>query len=267
MLIDLIRKVIPMRKRQDIGLWTAEKAGKHKIFAYPYFLLLCGKVPKGLKLLPNHECSVSYNGNEIVSPRDGILAFIEVFQDMVYEKYWSPKEGDIVIDAGAYVGAFSIRASELVGNKGRVIAIEPEPKNLSYLKRNLANLDNATVAERAISNHDGTGALYISGASPCHTLLYQHKDSVEVKVDTLDEIVKLLGLPRVDFIKMDIEGMELQALEGAREILKGNVKLAIAAYHTLPSGEPELPAVVRLLESLGYKTNIASNYVYAERKA
>jgi len=255
-----------MRVRQDVGLWTADQAGRSKLLAYLYFFLLCGKVPKNLKLLSNGDCSVTYSESEIVAPRDGILAYIEVLQDKAYEKFWSPGTGDIVLDVGAYVGMFTVRAAKLVGDTGAVIAVEPEPRNLSYLKRNVEHLSNVKVVGEAASNRNGEGELFLSGATPCHTLVYSHKKSIEVKVNTLDNMATQLNLPRVDFIKMDIEGSGLQALEGARNILEGKVRLAIASYHTLPNGSPELPHIVKSLESSGYQTCISGGYVYAERR-
>lgn len=266
MLIDLIRKVIPIRKRQDIGLWTAKKASKFKFLAYPYFFLLCGKIPKNLRLLSHNECATTYLGEEIASPRDGILSSMEVIQDEVYEKLWSPKETDIVIDAGAYVGAFTVKAAKLVGEKGIVIAIEPEPKNISYLKRNTEPFRNIKIIDSAISNYNGVGTLYISNASPCHTLTHKHKDSVEIKVNTLDSIATQLKLPHIDFIKMDIEGANLIALEGATETLKRpEVKLAIAAYHNLLNGKPELPCIATFLEDRGFSIHSEGGYIYAKK--
>ena len=266
MLLNLIRRFIPIRIRQDIGLWILSGLVKFKFSAYPFFFLLCGKTPKDLKLLPNRECSIEFNGRDIVAPRDGILAFIEILQDEVYEKFGGPRKGDIVLDIGAYVGMFTLKAARQVGDAGMVIAIEPNPSNISYLRKNVEALKNVSVAEEAILNRVEVGKLYISGvSSQCHSLIYHHKKSIDVKMNTLDNLAEDLRLPKVDFIKMDIEGAELQALEGARGILKNNVKLAIASYHPLPNGKPELPLIVDFLESVGYKTKILDKYVYAEK--
>lgn len=266
MLIDILRKIIPIQKRQDIGLWTFRQAGRFKFLTYLYFFLLCGVVPKNLKLLSHNECAVTYYGKEIVSPRDGILAAFEVFQDDVYGTFWKPRKGDIVIDAGAYVGAYAIKAANMVGGKGIVIAIEPEPRNISYLKRNVSQSKNIKVVESALSDYKGIGTLYISNASPCHTLTFKHSDSVEVEIDTLDNIVAQLKLPHVDFIKMDIEGANLVALEGAKEVLKRReVKLAIAAYHLQTNGQAELPSIIAFLENLGFEIHERKGYVYAKK--
>lgn len=265
-LLDLIRKTIPIRIRQDIGLRTAALAGSSKLLAYPYFFLLCGKTPKNLKLLKDGKCSVFYNGHEVVAPRDGILAFIEVLQDEMYEKVGGPKKGDIVLDIGAYVGMFTLKVINKVGKSGIVISIEPNPTNLDYLKANVNHHENIKVVEEAILNRIGEGKLYISSASPCHSLVYTHKDFLNVKVNTIDNLVKQLGLPHVDFIKMDIEGAELQALEGAKEtLLKNNVRCAIASYHTLPDGQPEMPYIIAFFKLVRYYIKVIDEYVYAQR--
>ena len=267
MLLDLVRKVVPINVRQDVGLWAVGKVASSKFLAYPFFYLLCGEIPKGLKTLPGGKCSITYNGYEITSPRDGLFTFIEVLQDEVYEKLGSPKERDVVLDIGAYVGMFTLKVANLVGKSGMVIPIEPSPTNLSYLKQNVNHLGNVKIVEEAILDRIGEGKLYLSSASPCHSLVYPHKDFLKVKVNTLDNLAKQLNLPHVDFIKIDIEGAELQALEGARGILtKNNIRCAIASYHTLPNGTPELPQIINFFQSVGYHYKIIDKYVYAERK-
>ena len=95
MLIDVIRKVVPMRERQDIGLWITKQAGRSKFLAYPYFFLLCGTIPLNLRLLSHEECAVTYLDEEKRRLETGYWLFRGV-SNKVYEKLWSPKEGDVV---------------------------------------------------------------------------------------------------------------------------------------------------------------------------
>jgi len=266
MLIDTIRKLVPMRVRQDLGLWTAAQAGKSKYLLYPYYFLLCGQVPKDLVLLPDGDCEVKYRRIKVRAPRDGILAFIEVFQDEIYERHGCPQPEDVVIDVGAYVGMFTVQASDKVGPRGRVVAIEPAPENFKHLQGNTGGLGNVVRVQKAAYNYTGEGKLSISRASPCHTLVYDHKDGIQVEVITLDRLAQDLGLLKVDFIKIDAEGSELGILEGAEILLRNNnVRLAVAAYHDIGPGKNEGWEVVRFLRKRGYKALLDNRYVYAEK--
>ncbi len=264
MLLDLIRDLVPIKYRQSWGLWTAHQAGRSKVLLYPYMFLICGVVPRNLKMLPHDRCVINYKNHRILMPRDGIFTSWEVLQDEIYEKFYQFKEGDVVIDVGAYVGMFTVKASLSVG-KGKVIAIEPASSNLKYLKKNTVNLDNVTIVPVAVSSSKGIGTLVLSSASPCHSLVQNNKGVKEtVKLDTLDNIVARLDI-KPDFIKIDAEGAELEILKGAVNTLKTDVKLAIASYHNLANGERELPYISRLLISQGFKVEVEGGYIYATK--
>lgn len=268
MLADVIRKIVPMRARQDL-LVLASKIARSRPLIIAFYYLLCGVVLKEIKLMPNGNCSVVFHGNEIIMPRDGVLAFIEIFRESSYERCWSPTEGDIVVDVGAYVGMFTIKAAELVGDRGLVIAIEPEPRNLAFLERNIKtyNLSNVKVIRKAVLDKTVKARLYLSSASACHSLSYGHQNYIEVEADSLDNIVSHLGLDHVDFIKVDAEGVELEILRGAEKILTAtDVKLSIASYHDLPSGRPELHHLVSYLVARGFETmTYKKSYLYATK--
>lgn len=265
MLVDVLRKILPIKAKQGFGLWTVAQAGKSKWLAYPYYFLLCGKLPEGLEMM-GEDCRIRYMEHDMVTPRDGIMAAIDVFQDKVYEKAWSPRGGDTVIDVGAYVGMFSVRASKCVGREGLVIAMEPEAKNFSYLADNVKELGNVTAIEEAASDRTGQIPLYISGASPCHSIVVEHGKRVDVKAETLDNLVLRLNIKRVDFIKIDAEGAELSILKGAERCLAyDGIRLAIASYHDLANGFPELPLVVAFLRRRGFNCRVDAGYVYADK--
>lgn len=60
----------------------------------------------------------------------------EIYRNQVYDFYWSPRMGNVVIDVGAHIGIFTLKSSKLVGEKGIVIAIEPDPNNYRMLLNN-----------------------------------------------------------------------------------------------------------------------------------
>lgn len=266
MLADLIRKTVPIRYRQNLGLWTIRQACRTKLLMYPYFLTLYGSVPKGVETLKDGDCAITYQGSRILSPREGILAGLEVLQEEVYERFYRPKPGDCVLDIGAYVGMFTIKAAQQVGEEGLVVAVEPSKSNLEYLTKNVAGMPNVRVLRLAASHYSGCGRLTISNASPCHTLLPHPYEVVEsVAVTTVDKIALGIGRP-VDFIKVDAEGSEVQILKGASNTLKTcGLRLAIAAYHDLPTGEKELPIVRQMLGDAGFRVRTVKGYVYAAK--
>jgi len=141
------------------------------------------------------------------------------------------KNGDIFFDIGAHIGYNTILASRLVGEQGRVFAFEPFPENFQLLKKNVAanSCRNVSILEMAISDQNGTAKLFLDKESIRHSLYGKSSDSdhIEVETTTLDDFLKKNGMPRVDVIKMDIEGGEMRALRGMANMLRCNRKLKI----------------------------------------
>lgn len=209
-------------------------------------------------------------GEEVLVPEGGWRVFIEIFHDEIYEQIFNVENGEMVIDVGAHVGLFTVKARKAVGEDGLVVAIEPEPKNAALLSENVEKhgFKNVVVVKKAAGNYKGKVKLYLSPGSRGHSLLPIRPSSINVGMDTLDNIAAELGLTRVDFIKIDVEGAELDVLEGAEKILHmPNVKLAIAAYHPLPDGSSEFQKIFSYLKSKGMKiwTN-DRGYIYAKTK-
>lgn len=143
------------------------------------------------------------------------------------------RPGDRVVDAGACFGDTALAFAAETGATGKVISYEPSPGNAAILRHNLAlNPELAgrvTVIERALSERPGT-AMPFSAAGPASKI--EPEGALDATTDSIDAMVSRLGLDRIDFIKMDIEFHEAQALRGAAgTIARWKPKLAIAAYH------------------------------------
>lgn len=141
----------------------------------------------------------------------------------VFRKYVKP--GDVVLDIGANIGAHTIVLSQLVGETGTVIAIEPERTNYYALCGNIAlnNCVNAIAYQWGVSNVSGVLKVPVINVPQNSNFgsLELDKDwsatvHYVVQCVRLDEI----GFSRCDFIKMDVEGMERLALEGSAEMIK-----------------------------------------------
>jgi len=128
--------------------------------------------------------------------------------------------GDVAVDVGANVGVLTFLAASLVGTAGRVIAVEPNPDNLQLLYRGIVlnGFDNVEVVPHAASNRRSVFSL-TGGTSNTHLIGARAPEEGGHFVQSvlLDEA--LGGLPRLDFVKMDIEGHEPQALEGFARLI------------------------------------------------
>jgi FkbM family methyltransferase len=160
------------------------------------------------------------------------------------------REGDVIVDAGANVGDFTLLAAIRTGPNGRVIAIEPEPRNASLLRRNLAinNLSNVIVVEAALSDSVGTATFKREGI---YSRLLNEDDRYEyalkVGTITLDRLKADLKLSRIDIVKMDIEGGEVDALTG--QVCLQEVKQIAVEAHGVSNRED----VTKILATEGFK--------------
>lgn len=227
---------------------------------------------KKLELLGDEGLSLELgNGLKFVSEvhsRWEMLGLLhEQLVGRVYTRLYEPKRGDIVVDAGANIGVFTVLAAKSVGGDGEVIAIEPEKKNLENLSKNIKinGLGNVVVVPKGLLDRGGRKRLYLASSSGGHSLVHDLDKTEEIEVDTLDNILEGLGVSKVDFLKMDIEGAEIQALDGMKKTLKSSgVNLAIAAYH-LVGGVPAYKTVVPWLGGAGFDVHEEGGFVYAKK--
>ncbi len=158
--------------------------------------------------------------------------------------------GDIVLDCGASIGDFTRQALE-AGAK-LVVSIEIAPSNIECLRRTLAPEvagGRVIVYPKGVWDRDDSLTLEVDDTNFAADTVVENVPSahptVKVPLTSIDEIVAELHLPRVDFIKMDVEGAEGRAIAGASETLKRfKPRLAIATEHK-PDDETAIPAAVR----------------------
>lgn len=189
--------------------------------------------------------------------------FQEVWLMDLYQKHHRIKKGDVVVDIGANIGAFSVLAAS---RGARVFAYEPTPRSFRYLVENTRNYD-VTRYNLAVADHGGTTTIFESsgsdegnGPNPDTA----SSSSFTAKATTLSAIIKDNAITRCDLLKMDCEGCESAVLrgDGAKEAFQKVANIAME-YHK------NLPEVRRVLEAYGYKiietTGGEYGYLYASR--
>lgn len=137
------------------------------------------------------------------------------------------KTGDVFYDIGSNVGFFSIIAAKLVGDKGKVYAFEPGSENAKSIRHNaqLNNFSQIEVIEKAVSSNSGQGQLLLATYAGGHALATADAPpdlAGEVTVDlvSIDDLIAQNKIEPPNFVKVDVEGAELDVLKGMTETIK-----------------------------------------------
>jgi FkbM family methyltransferase len=129
----------------------------------------------------------------------------------------------VAMDIGANIGLTSLALSSLCGD-GAVIAIEPVPYTFELLNKNLgdAGVTNATSFNLAVGAGEGSVSMYVNERNLATSFVVDIDtgSGQDIPMTSLDLLVQKLGLERLDFIKIDVEGCELEVLKGAENALK-----------------------------------------------
>lgn len=170
------------------------------------------------------------------------------------------KPGDTFVDIGANIGYYTLIAARIVGHTGRVFAFEPDPTNFELLKKNVEQngCSNVTLVNKAVSDRARTLKLFLNEANRGDHRIYDSKDgrrSIPVQAIALDGFFKKLD-KKVQFIKMDIQGAEAQALEGMKNLIRSNRSLKLVTEFSPGSlklcGSDPIK-YLKILQKLGFK--------------
>jgi FkbM family methyltransferase len=199
-------------------------------------------------------------------------------ESLEYFRHFVPKTGGIVFDVGGELGFETEQFSKIVGDNGKVYVFECFPDHIEQLKRIAQRRKNVVVVESACWSSKDELTFYQGLTPGSNTAIAEARGQVGqeladfksnkfvVKADTLDSLWEVLtGRSRIDFLKMDIEGAEYEALEGAKELLSMTKKVVIAAYH-VRDGKPTAEKVKHMLRLSGFNVRIDENlHVYGTR--
>ncbi|MGQ9463520.1 MAG: FkbM family methyltransferase [Candidatus Fervidibacter sp.] len=186
------------------------------------------------------------------------LAFYRVHEPLVTKLLPGfVQQGDTVLDIGANIGYYTLLLAHLVGEDGKVIAVEPHPNNFRLLRLNLRlnRVTNVHLVEAAISDTCEQVTLFESEGSNWHSLHPTDRTSghgLTVKALTLDVLAQQVPRP-IRLIRMDIEGWETRALKSGAKTLQQDRPALIVEFHLcyLPKGE--ITETLRWLQGFGYE--------------
>lgn len=177
-----------------------------------------------------------------------------------YLSCYLPRKGDVVLDCGAHIGNCAILFSRLVGKEGLVIAAEPLDKAFHVLQERVRRLglENVLTVNKGVWNESTTQALWVSESTLSNRLVPREEAESSTETTdvidcvTIDDLVDSLKIKQLDYIKMDIEGAEIEALVGSDNTIKTFMpNFAIASYHKR-DGHKTAPLLEKFLTEKGY---------------
>ena len=207
--------------------------------------------------------------------RDGINYSLDLSCMMQWVVFWNFKEkqrerlyslvneGDVVLDVGTNIGEMLLHFARMVGERGFVFGFEPDKTNFMNAQKNISlnDFENIHVFNKGVSDKKETQKLYRVDE---HNLgmnrilndaeAVKYADFSTIETDTLDRIIFENKIEKVEVIKIDIEGYEMHALRGARDVLeKFRPRLFIEVGYTRLLNLGTSPAeLVSYLRDLGY---------------
>lgn len=136
-------------------------------------------------------------------------------------------DSEIIIDIGANIGLYSCVGAKELPENGRLIAFEPIPENVAYLRRNLlrnGHLEKVSVEAMAVGEHPGTVTMYLAEGIGHHSAAAENavgwSTSTSIPMTSLDSYLSHHTIGRPDLIKIDAEGYDGFVLRGAQEMLR-----------------------------------------------
>jgi FkbM family methyltransferase len=175
-----------------------------------------------------------------------LLGTYEREQTELFVRHIRP--GDVVFDVGAHVGYYTLLSARLLAGEGRVVSFEPDPGNVFFLRRHVAanRLKLACVYEAAVGAFQGT--VKFSAGTGSGTGHLAEDGRIDVRICRLDDVVAEQGA-NPTHIKIDVEGAELQVLQGGRETLIRARPIIFLSTH----GSDVHAACRQFLSELGYR--------------
>lgn len=140
------------------------------------------------------------------------------------------RPGMTFVDVGANIGYYTALAIGRIGQRGKIVALEPDTENFGFLEQTVrANAaENVMCIRKAASDQVGTSTLYVSSQNRGDNRLYRNElcdGSYDVEVSTVDELLAECGVSCVDLVKIDVQGYEGRVVSGMWETIRRSARL------------------------------------------
>ncbi len=263
---SMLRSLVPITLRRKVTPAMAVSLLRLPLIGLPLSKLIWGK-----KLYPLRKerdyLIYRYEGRNIKIPYEGFPSLMYVFVDNIYsEEKIRPFPGDTIVDIGAYVGAYSVKAWETyLNHSGKIICIEPCSENLSYLYDNVENIPNIKIIPKAVGDTKRGGTLFTKGVQ---SGLVPYKGKVEkIEIVEIDTLSNLLEGEKIHFIKINVGPSDiLNVILGCKEtLLENNIRVSIAVGWYIIHKLEDVKKVQWLLKEWGYSSYIRNISLYAWR--
>ncbi|MEX0944418.1 MAG: FkbM family methyltransferase, partial [Balneolaceae bacterium] len=213
------------------------------------------------KILADHETLSQFktdDGITICTPDDHTLLTRYVLEE---QKNWYEAElsfiknfvkpGMTILDIGAGFGVYTLPIAKKIGNSGSVYSFEPSPMLNRYLEKSIKinGFNQIELINLAVTDQVGKQQFEADSQNPENGQL-NPEGEVEVMTTTLDAWWQLNGLPNIDLIKIDVNGMELNVLKGAENLLSKNSPFLLIA---VPNSKDQMDAIIKYLNSIDYE--------------
>lgn len=204
----------------------------HRIYKFPYLRFVLTPLINFFK--PDY---LMIQGHKLYIDKQDEVVSQELIQSRKWEEYETElfkkniKKGDTILDIGAHIGYYTLLAARLVGDKGKVYAFEPAPRNFELLKKNIKEngYSNVVLINKAVADMDGESKLFLNNENTGDHRIYNPQDQrkfIKIQTVMLDSFFKNKST-KVDFIKIDVQGSEVRAFKGAVSLIKENRNIKI----------------------------------------
>ena len=171
------------------------------------------------------------------------------------------KKGMTCLDVGGNIGYYTLLESNIVGNDGKVIAIEPSPPNFKHLKKNLSIQDTKNVDAYNFAAGDVDGEVNFlvyresngSFTIPDGETTDLPGELIKVPAKRMDTFLNELNIEHVDFVRMDVEGYEHHIIEGMKNIIKNSKPMFQIEVHVTLLGKEGTKKFLKEFQDYGYE--------------